>query len=231
MDQDALMLSPEQAVKAICLDFRGYPAQTMLFGQILRTLFSDSLTYKRVADPPALWVSEGDRGKMRWLEGETLVAFMCRLTSNTPWTPDALARLCGVVFQTACRVATHPEGHWGIAVHLQMAGFSCRQCGRCCRELDYRDGITAADVERLAALGRKDILDWVGISRDSAGNPVYRMWVEPGTNCKAVRCPFLKPGRSSDQSRCAIHDVKPEVCRNYPVSRKHATMTGCPGFD
>jgi uncharacterized membrane protein YhaH (DUF805 family) len=56
-------------------------------------------------------------------------------------------------------------------------------------------------------------------------------WVIPGTNEFAPSCPFLKRGGSPHQWICSIHDVKPDICRNYPVSRKHALMTGCPGFD
>jgi len=30
---------------------------------------------------------------------------------------------------------------------------------------------------------------------------------------------------------CRIHDVKPEQCRKYSKSRKHAEETGCKAFD
>ncbi|OQY08333.1 MAG: hypothetical protein B6I22_00910 [Desulfobacteraceae bacterium 4572_123] len=44
-------------------------------------------------------------------------------------------------------------------------------------------------------------------------------------------CPFLKKIPSENRRLCAIHDIKPAICRQYPVSRKHALITGCPGFD
>ncbi|WP_243545421.1 hypothetical protein [Pseudodesulfovibrio tunisiensis] len=44
----------------------------------------------------------------------------------------------------------------------------------------------------------------------------------------AETLPLATP-RSKDGRRvCSIHDYKPEICRQYPGSRKHAAMTGCP---
>jgi len=41
----------------------------------------------------------------------------------------------------------------------------------------------------------------------------------------------LKNLPKQDKYICRIHDVKPEHCRNYPKSRKHAQKTGCKGFE
>lgn len=53
----------------------------------------------------------------------------------------------------------------------------------------------------------------------------------PGKNQLADTCPFLKKIPAENRWVCKIHDIKPAICRRYPVSRKHAVMTGCPGFD
>jgi Fe-S-cluster containining protein len=124
--------------------------------------------------------------------------------------------------QTGCR---------GICIETGMESFYCRQCGRCCRTLDYHSGITAEDVASWQESGRADILEWVGVTRSNCLVPVYRIWVTPGTNQLAEVCPFLKRQSSENRWLCRIHDVKPKICREYPVSRKHALKTGCRGFE
>ena len=60
---------------------------------------------------------------------------------------------------------------------------------------------------------------------------LYNDWVDPETGIKTVGCPWLKRVPGSGRLECQIHEVKPDVCRQYPGSRKHARMTGCIGFD
>ncbi|MBT8342039.1 MAG: hypothetical protein HKP58_07920 [Desulfatitalea sp.] len=232
MQHEEIQLSPEQAISAVCLDFRGYSPQTLLFSEILRTLFAGRITYKREPGHAGIWVSDDGGSRLRYLADTDLIEFMCRLILHSDLSSEQLVVLCRRVFQIPSRVAPATDGvRWHIVLETDMAEFQCRRCGRCCRELDYKDGMTAGDAARLETLGRKDVLKWVGITRTGEGKARYRMWVVPGTNQPAGICPFLKQGRTPDQYRCAIHDVKPWICRNYPVSRKHAMMTGCPGFD
>jgi Fe-S-cluster containining protein len=54
--------------------------------------------------------------------------------------------------------------------------------------------------------------------------------MKPGTREFAEACPFLQQKPAENRWICRIHNVKPQICRNYPVSRKHAVMTGCSGF-
>lgn len=235
MEQDLFLTLP-QAVTAICLDFRGYDAQPMLFSEILRTLFDSEITFKREPEREGLWISGRRHGRMHWLEGIDLVERMCHLVTEAHAQsrigPEKMASLCRQVFQAACQAVRDPEsGQWGVRVQTDMSTFECRQCGQCCRQLDYRNGITKEDVDRLKQLGRSDVLEWVRTVRSASGDTVYRIWVTPGTNQFADPCPFLKRGSSHDRWICSIHDVKPHICSNYPVSRKHAQMTGCPGFD
>jgi Fe-S-cluster containining protein len=231
MSSETIFLSEEQALESVYLDFRGYGPQSMLFCEVLRMLFGDELIYKREAAKEGLWIAPG-RQKMRWLEGADLVEFMCRAIDKAEWPPDRLATLCALVFQSQCQAAEHPEtGQRGILVQTDMAGFACRQCGECCRSLTYHDSMTAEDVACLERRGREDILKWVRAAPTADGRTVYRIWMAPGTNQYEPICPFLKRGPSPDRWLCDIHEFKPQFCRNYPVSRKHARMTGCPGLD
>jgi len=229
MENESLFLTSEQVLKAVCLDFRGYGPQPMLFCEVLRAIFGDDVAYRRETGKDGLWISMAGQHRMRWLEGVELIEFMCKAVTEARLTEDVLASICRRVFQTPCQPETC-AGLSGIRVQMDMESFSCHQCGRCCSQLDYHDGITAEDMKRLKELGREDVLKWVGVSKTSAGQTGYRMWLRPGTNAYAHPCPFLKQGPTNEQRLCAIHDVKPQICRNYPVSRKHALMTGCPGF-
>lgn len=230
--QERLFLSVTQTLKAICLDFSGYGPQPMLYCEVLRTIHGDNAVFQREPGKNGLWIAGGGRQRMRWLDGDALVAFMCATVVQADLDPDQLAVVCQRVFQAPCQAARDPAtGRTGIAIDTGMDAFECRQCGRCCRALDYRDGITEEDVTHLRATGRADILEWVAISKTADGRETFRMWVVPGTNQFAVPCPFLKRGASEKLWLCRIHDVKPWICRHFPVSRKHARMTGCPGFD
>jgi Fe-S-cluster containining protein len=230
MNGETIFLTSEQALKAVFHDFRGYGPQPMLFCEVLRMRFGQDLIYKREAGKEGLWISGGPLS-MRWLEGDDLVEFMCRTVEQAQFPPERLAALCTLVFQTRCRMGHHPDhGHTGIFVHTDMEAFECRKCGECCRSLAYHDGMTAEDAAYLKKRGRRDVLQWVRMTPSADGRTVYRIWVKPGTNQYERPCPFLKREPSSDRWRCDIHEVKPQICRSYPVSRKHALMTGCPGF-
>jgi Fe-S-cluster containining protein len=231
LENETLFLTAEQALEAVCIDFRGYEPQPMMFCEILRTLSGEALSCKREPGKEGLWIAARRHGPMRWLEGEALVAHMCRTLRRARPESDQLASICRRVFQTPCRWEASPRtGQPGIRVQIEMEGFACRQCGRCCHTLTYRDSLMEEDVARLKALGRHDILAWVGVTRTRDGQERHRIWMTPGTNQFAAVCPFLRRGSSSHRWSCAIHDVRPLFCRNYPLSRKHASMNGCQGF-
>ncbi|MBI5062553.1 MAG: YkgJ family cysteine cluster protein [Desulfatitalea sp.] len=232
MQSETLFLTAEQALDAVCIDFRGYRPQPMVFSEILLTLTGDDSACRRERGKEGLWIAGKRLGPMRWLEGEALVAYMCSALRQARPAPAQLAAICRRVFQIPCRTAPSPDtGRPGIRVQTEMQGFVCRQCGRCCRSLAYRDSFATEDVARLKAAGRQDVLAWVGVTRTSDGLEHYRIWMTPGTNRFAPACPFLKRGSSNHRWVCAIQEIKPNFCRHYPLSRKHASMTGCPGFD
>jgi Fe-S-cluster containining protein len=232
MPTETLFLTPEQAVEAVCIDFRGYRPQPMVFSDILRSLAGDDAACRREPGREGLWIAGRRRGAMRWLEGDALVEHMCRALRRARPAQEQLAAICRRVFQTPCHAAADPQtGRTAIRIQTDMQGFTCRQCGRCCRVLAYPDSLAADDVTRFKAAGREDLLAWVGVARSDDGQERYRIWMVPGTNRFAPVCPFLKRGTSNHHWVCAIQEVKPDFCRHYPLSRKHAAMTGCPGFD
>jgi Fe-S-cluster containining protein len=231
MKNETVFLTLEQAVEAICRDFRQYPAQLLLFCEVLRLVTDRETRLRPDIRKKGVWISVCGRNKMRWLEGEDLLAHLCGALGRARLDPIKLAAVCARVFQTRAFPAAVPEtGPTGVGIETGMHRFACRQCGQCCRSLDYRNEVEAADIARWRSMGRSDILRWVGVYRHTDAQPTYRIWVDPATGQPAASCPFLKSNASGNRWVCGIHDVKPEICRQYPKSRKHARMTGCSGF-
>jgi Fe-S-cluster containining protein len=50
------------------------------------------------------------------------------------------------------------------------------------------------------------------------------------TGRQVLRCPWLRKVRGKDRYECRIYDVRADVCREYPVSRRQAAEDGCPGI-
>lgn len=232
MKKESIFLTTEEAIEAIRIDFRQYEPQILLFCSILGLISKNTIRFKHEPGRQGLWVSQGGRSNMRWLEGCELIDFMCAAIDRTQWNTELLIAVCRRVFQSRARPAVDPKsGRAGLSIETQMESFACRQCGRCCRVLDYQYEVTADDVLRWKKSGRADILEWVETISRSGAEPAYRIWVAPRTRQRTKTCPFLKKDPASNRWDCRIHADKPQICRNYPVSLKHAVMTGCPGFE
>jgi Fe-S-cluster containining protein len=134
-----------------------------------------------------------------------------------------------------CRVHRLPCK--SIEGSMPPAGFRCKQCGRCCLDLcdAYQASASDEDIELWTARGREDILRWVSfipVGKDESGklHYVYDIWISPRTGDYVDRCPWLRKLPKKDQYVCRIHEVKPQLCRDFPISREHAEATGCRGF-
>ena len=231
MEPDTIFLDADQAVAAVCRDLRQYEPQTVLMCEILRVLNRPEAV-KRDADGCHTWVGPAVHGRLQRLTPPELVDHVCTRLAAARLPVETLASICRRVFRAGVHPVKPSDGTAvGVAIETAMTHFSCRQCGQCCRELNYHHSVTAADVSRWRSLGREDILAWVGRFRRRDGGEAYQIWVIPESNRFAETCPFLKRGTSSHRWVCGIHDVKPTICRQYPVTRKHAIMTGCRGFD
>ncbi|RLC06950.1 MAG: hypothetical protein DRH90_01880 [Deltaproteobacteria bacterium] len=232
VEKDSIFLTIEQAIAAVCLDFRQYEPQVLLFSEIISVLSKGDIIAKRVMGKDGLWISMTGQRKMCWLENFELIETMCDIISNSKADPITLTAVCSRVFQTRAFTEKDPtSGQPGVRILTGMEDFTCRQCGKCCRTLDYHNEVTSDDVARWEQAGRSEILDWVGTFQKNGREAVYRIWIKPGTRTFAETCPYLQKKPHENRWACRIHDVKPQICRQYPVSRKHAIMTGCPGFE
>ncbi len=110
--------------------------------------------------------------------------------------------------------------------------FKCKQCGNCCLNLNdaFQTSVSDDDVAIWEMEGRYDILEWVNSIPLGEGYYIHDIWIHP-KHGDVWRCPWLRKLPNKDKYICRIQDVKPEHCRNYPKSRKHAEETGCRGFE
>lgn len=99
----------------------------------------------------------------------------------------------------------------------------CNQCGRCCLKYGGGAGLGMASSDDLLIweLERPDILDYVY----SADLP--DIWIDPVIGEEMDSCPWLKGNCDNKIYSCAIDDVRPTVCRNYPVDIEQMRKDGC----
>ena len=141
-----------------------------------------------------------------------------------------LAEICARVFQTRAWAGNALEGTGqGIWIEHHMTGFVCRQCGACCADLGYENDCTQEDYLMWQGLGRQDILERVMKVEGTETPTQYRIWMDPASRELTPSCPWLFLTLGSTKAICLIQEVKPEVCRQYPFTRKHARHTGCNG--
>ena len=230
--QHAIFLTPKEAVAAIHSDFRQYEPQTGLLCDLYPVVMGADAVAVEDADPRRVWIKQAARGPMRLVTCDELADTLFERLTSGSGSMDRLADLCARVFGEPVSAGFDRETRaTGVWIETGMEGYVCRQCGQCCRALDYHRECTPEDYNRWQSLGRDDILRWVRRIPVPGGTAAYRIWVAPGTEQPADECPFLKNEPGTVRYYCGIHDVKPEICRQYPFTRKHARMTGCPGFD
>jgi Fe-S-cluster containining protein len=116
---------------------------------------------------------------------------------------------------------------------MPPANFKCKQCGNCCLNLSGAFDVCATeeDIRLWEENDRADILAWVDAIHIGEDHFVYDIWINPRTGDDVVRCPWLRKLPGQNKYICRIQDMKPEHCREYPLSREHAESTGCLGFD
>ncbi|NOZ58095.1 MAG: YkgJ family cysteine cluster protein [Euryarchaeota archaeon] len=89
----------------------------------------------------------------------------------------------------------------------------CRRCGECCLTLGSRIQASPGDVERWIREGREEVLRRLRIE-EKDGELITDGTLEIGDG--QGRCIFLREAEGA--YACAIHETKPEVCREYPLN-------------
>jgi Fe-S-cluster containining protein len=230
VEDDTIFLTREEAIRAIRFDFDQYPTQGALFFSLCRELADDIGILWPDSARNGVWVAASGQKKATFFSPEQLGDLVYDTLAATRPPLERLAQICSRVFRAPATAVTG-SGQRGIRMETGMAGFFCKQCGRCCHMLDYRNQCTEKDYARLKSRGRADVLAWIGCTCNEDKTTGYHIWMVPGTRTYAETCPWLRLEPTTGRYVCRIYDVRPDICRQYPGSRKHALMTGCRGFD
>ncbi|MFO8085520.1 MAG: YkgJ family cysteine cluster protein [Desulfobacterales bacterium] len=232
-EKHKIYLDYKEALRAIRIDLGQYRSQPILLRRLAQLILSDNAAILQDKHGIGLWVATGGGKKFRLIQYKELPGYLCAILEDSYFPLETLAKICGCVFQQRAYPGSRScEGQKeGIFVETGMEDFKCRQCGQCCRFLDYHNELTHEDYSRWQSLGRRDILERVGLIRKKGQIVAFRIWIDPVTHLLAKGCPWLTRDSEHNLYVCRIHDVRPKICRQYPGSRKHARMTGCLAFE
>ncbi len=220
-------LTRQQFVDAVALDFDQYGRQPELFRRIASLVLGDDFKRGGAEEGKAALIRRGKHLGFEAVDSDVLGFYLIHALETLDLDAASMARAAVLVFETdTCPGVV--DGESGVWIDSQMNGLTCRRCGNCCRNLD--NACAQEDVMLWERLGRKDILAWVREEPLPAGDRQYRIWVDPATGRTVQPCPFLGETPGERRCFCMIQEVKPLACREYPFTRKHARMTGCPGF-
>ncbi len=230
--KDTVFLTRKEAIDAVRLDLKNYPPQPILLRRLAHLVFGDDRIVSEDSRQGGLWVRPAGKRKAVLLHCEALPESILAELGSQSIPLKTLVAVCGCVFQEKARPKTGEGGEaGGVILETGVENFKCRQCGRCCRVLDYHRELTMEDYRLWQELGRKDILKRVKVIRRKAEIVGFRIWMDPATKEILPTCPWLKKDSEHNRYFCLIHDVRPRICRQYPGTRKHARMTGCQGFE
>ncbi len=130
---------------------------------------------------------------------------------------------------------------------VHIVGFTCQQCGACCRDEITTQWITinSEDVARWENEKRLDILKYVNgqwycpSCRENRFGPwnEHRLCERCNRNTIskedielrfADRCSFLRKIANRDRYRCTIQKTKPSTCRKFPQGDSKCSKCGVP---
>ena len=216
---------------AIRTDFSQYGPQKLLFLELCKLVLGKDTIVRKDQEGEGVWIAAHPGQRMKSLNFRELGDYLIKALESRPPSIELLTAVCQRVFRTRVYPGHDKSGKQvGVRVETGMEDFNCRQCGRCCQILKYHDGCTVENYRNWERLGRTDIMEWVNPITQNGEIVSCRIWVRPGTHHYAEVCPWLRKIPDRNRYECRIHDVRPEICRQYPGTKKHAEMTGCIGF-
>ena len=95
--------------------------------------------------------------------------------------------------------------------------FKCQRCSKCCKELHvvflteeevkkWRRYRVKSNYGEFPAIYFAKVLD-IGTAD---------LFFHPITGEELFRCPFLRKIHRKEKYKCLIHDIKPQVCKDFP---------------
>lgn len=229
--EEKIFLTQTQAIHAVHFDFNQYGSQFDLFQELLPIISDNKIIAAKDGKNSCMLIIRGHKSKTQHMRNNDLGDYLFNTLNEKLFPLSIIAIVCSKVFRTKSWVGTdNASGIDGIWLKTEMAHFKCRQCGNCCQNLKYHNECSENDYKQWKALNRKDILEKIISIHSDSQPPQFKIWKKPGTNRFYEKCPWLKPSGFKARYECRIHDFKPEFCRQYPLTRKHAMMTGCKGI-
>lgn len=222
------------ALESILHDARMYPAPDS-FARVLVALAGGEATPGEVEvdsgwSVAGVWYRPPEAEEAQFIRERDFAEALAGAVGGRVPAPEVLAEAYSLVMDVRAVAGVNEVGEPGLWVDTEMEKFHCLQCGHCCRTLGdaFATSADTEDVDRWEREGRFDILQWVDLRLRDVG--MMDLWIDPTTGEEVVRCPWLRKVPREDRYRCRIHATKPRHCREYPHSKKHALMTGCPGL-
>ncbi len=230
-ENEKIFLTPKQVLDAIHIDFQQYGSQFDLFQELCPIITENRNIVTKEGRNNCVLITRGRKSKIRRMKDHDLGNYLFTALCKKTYPLSVMADICSKVFRTKTFVGQNDEnGIRGIWIKTEMAQFKCRQCGNCCRNLKYHNDCNENDYKRWEMLERHDIMERVMIIQSDSGTRRYMIWKEPDSGRFYPECPWLIPTASKNRFECGIQDIKPDYCRQYPLTRKHAAMTKCKGI-
>jgi len=124
------------------------------------------------------------------------------------WNDDDFAKLFeAIASEGAAPVVDLPF----IAENIEalLSASSCRQCGNCCKVgiMEDENASIMADKEELESIAAETNADFEEMATKLSKHPTQKdAW------CLPLPCIYYQDGQ------CRIYDVRPKVCRTYPLT-------------
>lgn len=104
----------------------------------------------------------------------------------------------------------------------------CNGCGKCC---SYGGKGNLGPIEQsqidIWSKTKPELLQHTRKETDGT----YRVWINPATGDFYEQCPWLIAGDARYKYHCAIQDIKPKACTNYPMSVLQMLRDDCEIWD
>ena len=97
---------------------------------------------------------------------------------------------------------------------------SCNQCGKCCIKYGGNLGVATGNDLEVWELEKPELLDFI------YSENLPDIWISPTDGEELNHCPWLYT-KTVNKYACEINDVRPTVCRNYPVSIEQMKKDEC----
>ena len=106
-----------------------------------------------------------------------------------------------------------------------LIDMECIQCGECCKKYGHLSLATIGPEEYKRFENRPDVQAYCYEIMDGM---LWDIWVHPKDKT-LKKCPWLRKYPGKNKYYCSINDIKPNVCRLYPVSYEQQLRDKCKG--